>query len=101
MHQGQREKGVGSGVDGEVLVGQCRGAGAVRVDDDQACAVAAGGLDEGPQMDVVAVDVGSPGDDEGGVGEVLRGGAKLDAVDGEEGRPAGGGADSAVELGGS
>ena len=101
VHHGQGEQGIGAGVDGEVLVGECGGAGAVGVDDDEACPLTASLLDEGPEVDVVAVDVGAPGDDEAGVGEILRGGAELDAVDLEEGFAAGGGADGAVELGGA
>ena len=64
-------------------------------------AVAAGFFDEGPEVDVVAVDVGAPGDDEAGVGEVLRRRAELDAVDAQEGFAAGAGADGAVELRGT
>jgi hypothetical protein len=64
MHEGEREHGVGSGADGEVVVGDCGGARSVGIDDDEARTVAPGLFDEGPEVDVVAVDVRAPGDDE-------------------------------------
>ena len=101
VHDGEGEQGIGAGADGEVLIGEGGGAGAVGVDDDELCALAAGLLDEGPEVDVVAMDVGSPGDNQAGVRVVLGRGAEADAVDAGEGGPSGGGADGAVELGGS
>ncbi len=55
----------------------------------------------GPQVDVVAVDIGSPGDDVARVAEVLGVGAELASINGDERVAAGGGADGAVELRGS
>ncbi len=61
VHQAEGEGHVGSGMDGDVPVGQPRGAGGVGIDDDELRALAPGFFDHGPQVDVVAVDVRSPG----------------------------------------
>ena len=54
-----------------------------------------------PEVNVVAVDVRAPGDDQLRAMKLLGVGAELAAVDGEDGVAAGGGADGAVELGGA
>ena len=101
VHHAEGESGVGAGADGDVPVGEGGGAGAVGVDDDEARAVAAGLLDHGPEMDVVAVDVGAPGEDELGEAEVFSGRAELFAVDQVPGDAAGFRADGAVQLAGA
>jgi hypothetical protein len=101
VHHREREQAVGAGADGEVFVGERCGAGAVGVDDDEFCAAATGLFEERPEMDVVAVDVRAPGDDEAGVGELLGWRAKPDAVDAEQRRTACGRADGPVELRGA
>ena len=98
VHEAQGEENVGAGADGEVLVGEGGGAGAIGIDNDEAGAGATGLLDEGPEVDVVAVDVGAPRNDEAGVREVLRTGAEARAVDAHHAGAAGAGADGAVKL---
>ena len=61
VHHSECECGVGSRADGNMPVGEAGRAGLIGVDDDQAGAVAAGLLDHGPEMDVVAVDICAPG----------------------------------------
>ena len=73
----------------------------VGIDDDEAGAIAAGLLDHGPEMDVVAVDVGAPGEDELGEAEIFGGRAQLFAVDEVPGHAAGFRADGAIELAGA
>ncbi len=82
-------------------VSQARGPGRIGIDDDEPGALATGLFDHGPEMDVVAMDVGSPGDDEAGVAEGFGVGAELAAVYGQERVASGGGADGAIELRGS
>ena len=101
MHDGERERGVGAGADREVLVGKRGGARSVGVDDDEPGPTSAGFFNEWPQVNVVAVNVGAPRDDEAGMREVLWRGAELDAVDAQQRFATGAGADSAVELRGS
>jgi hypothetical protein len=60
-------------------------------------AVAACFFDEGPQVNVVAVDIRGPGDDVPGMAEVLRVGAELFSVDRHQGIAACGRADGAIE----
>ncbi len=59
----ERERDVGAGIDRQIPVGALRGAGAIRIDDDEFGTVATGFFDERPQVHVVAVNVGAPGDD--------------------------------------
>ena len=99
MHKAEGESGVGAGIDGDVPVGSARGASGVGVDYDEFRPVAAGLFDEGPEMDIVAVDVGGPGDDEARVRKGFGIGAEFAAVDGDDGLAAGFRADGAVELG--
>jgi hypothetical protein len=101
VHHAEGERRVGAGADGDVPVGKRGGAGAVGVDDDEACAIAAGLLDHGPQMDVVAVDVRAPGEDELGKAEVFGGSAELFSVDGVPGHAAGLRTDGAVQAAGA
>ena len=101
VHHAEREGGVGAGVDGDVPVRGARGAGGVGVKDDEPGAVAAGFFDEGPEVDVIAVDIGGPGEDELRVREGFGVGAELAAVNGDEGLAAGFGANGAIELRGA
>ena len=101
VHHAEGEGGVGAGTDGDVPVGKGGGAGAVGIDDDEARAVAAGLLDHGPEVDVVAVNVRAPGEDEFGEAEVFSGGAELFSVDGVPGLAAGFRTDGAVEAAGA
>ena len=98
MHHAESESGIGARIDGDVPV---RGAGracCVGIDDDQLCAVAARFLDEGPEVNIVAVDVRGPGDDELRLRKGFGVGAEFAAVDGDEGLATGFGADGAIEL---
>ena len=90
MHQAEREQRVGAGADGEVLVGQRGRARAERVDDDQLCTrLPRSGtprlLDEGPQVNAVAMHVRAPHHNQAGVREVLRRRTQARAVDLVEG----------------
>jgi hypothetical protein len=98
MHHAQRESRVGAGIDRNVPVRGAGGACGVGIDDDELCAVAAGFFDEGPEMNIVAVDVGGPGDDELGLRKGFGIGAQFAAVDGDQGLATGLRADGAVEL---
>ena len=82
-------------------VGKGGCAGAIGVDDDEACAFAAGLLDHGPEMDVVAVDVRTPGEDELGEAKVFGGSAELFSVDSVPGHATGFRTDGAVESAGA
>ena len=101
MHHAQRESRVGAGIDRNVPVRGAGGACGVGIDDDELCAVAAGFFDEGPEVDVIAVDIGGPGEDELRVREGFGVGAELAAVNGDEGLAAGFGANGAIELRGA
>ena len=72
VHHAQREGAVGPGADGQPLVGGPGGAGAGRVDDDDACALFARVLDEGPEVQVAGEGVAAPDQDQAGVGVILR-----------------------------
>ncbi len=71
VHHAESERRIGAGPDGDMPIGERGGAGAVWIDDDEASAVAVRLLDHGPQVDVVAVDVRGPGEDEFGEAEVF------------------------------
>ncbi len=101
VHHSQRQGRIGAGADGDVPVGQGRGAGLVGVDDDEARAVAASLLHHGPEVNVVAVNVAAPRDDEFGQPEVFGRRAQLFAVDKVPGHAAGLGANGAVQLAGA
>ena len=92
---------VGAGADGDVPVGQRRGARPVGIDHDQPRAVAPRLLHHRPQVNVVAVNVRAPREDQLGQPEVLGRRAQLLAVDQVPGHAAGLGADGAVELAGA
>ncbi len=77
------------------------GARAVGVDHDEPRAVAPRLLDHGPEMDVVAVDVRAPGQDQLRKAEVFGRRAKFFAVDQVPCLPARLGTDGAVELAGA
>src|SRR5580693_5061928 len=77
VHEPKGKGGIGSGPDGDVPVSQARGPGRIGIDDDEPGALAPGLFDHRPEMDVVAVDVGPPGDDETGVAEGFGVGAEL------------------------
>ena len=98
MHQAQREQRGGSRMDRQKLVGKRGRAGFVRIDTDQPRTLPAGLLDERPQVDVVAVHVGAPADDEPGVGKILRLRAALLPVDPQQRLAARGRADGPVQL---
>ena len=76
VHHGERERGVGPGADRVVAIREFAGAILVRIDGIEPCPVAPGFDDEGPEMDVGAEDIGSPGDDQFRVPELFG----LDAV---------------------
>ena len=100
MHHGQGQGGVRAGVDGEPFVGGPGRAGAGGVDDDDLCAVLAGLLDEGPQVQVAGEGVAAPDQDQLGLGEGLGFGA-LGGADGVAiALEPGLGADGAGELAG-
>ena len=101
VHHAEGEGGVGTGADGDVPVGERGGAGAIGIDDDETCAVAAGLVDHGPEVDVVAVDVRGPGKDEFGEAEVFGGDSELFSVDEVPGLAAGLRTDGAVEAAGA
>ena len=101
VHDRKREEAIGAGADLQVLVGQRGGARTVRVDDDELAAAAAGLFDEGPQVNVIAVHIAGPDDDQAGEREVLGRSAEASAVNALERGAAGGRADGAVELRGA
>ncbi len=101
VHHAQGQRGVGAGADGDVPVGERGGTGAIGIDDDEARARAAGLLDHGPQVHVVAVDVRAPGEDEFGEAEILGGRAQLLSVDQVPGLAAGFRTDGAVKAAGA
>ena len=72
VHHAQREGAVGPGADGQPLVGGPGGACAGRVDDDDACALFACVLDEGPEVQVAREGVAAPDQDQAGVRVILR-----------------------------
>ncbi len=87
VHHAQRQRRIGAGIDGDVPVRGARRARRIRIDDDQLCAVAASLFDEGPQMNIVAVDVRGPRDDELCVREGFRVGAEFAAINRDQRLP--------------
>src|ERR1019366_1142750 len=63
VHQPQGKHNIGAGIDGNVPIGKARSAGAIGIDHHQLGPVAPRLFDERPEMNVVAVNVGGPGDD--------------------------------------
>src|SRR5882724_8221188 len=86
-------------MDGIVAVRQLGGAVAMRIDYVEARAMAAGFHDEGPEMDVGGEDIGAPGDDEAGMGELFGLGAVAVTECLHKTGAAGTGADGAVQAG--
>ena len=72
VHHRQRERAVGPRSEREPLVGRAGGARTRRVDNDDAPALFARGLDEGPQVQVARQRVAAPDQDQPRVREVLR-----------------------------
>ena len=81
VHHAEGERGVCAGINREIPVGEFRGSGAIGIDDDELCAFAAGFFDEGPEMNVGAVNVRGPGDDVTRMSELFGLGAVLAADD--------------------
>jgi hypothetical protein len=63
VHHAQGQGRVRTRIDGQIPIRTGGGAGAIRIDDHQLRAPAAGLGDERPKVDVVAMDVRGPGDD--------------------------------------
>ena len=97
VHQAKRQGRVRARLDGDMPVSGAGGAGAVWVDDHQPRAVAPCFFDEGPQVNVIAVDIRGPRDDVPGMAEMFRVGAQLFPVDRYQGIAARGRADRAIE----
>src|SRR6185312_5044669 len=89
------------GADRDVPVGQGGGACAIGIDDDEPGAVAPSLLDKRPEVDVVAVDVRTPGEDELGEAKVFRRRAQFLSVDQAPGSASGFGANGPVEPAGA
>jgi antitoxin (DNA-binding transcriptional repressor) of toxin-antitoxin stability system len=98
VHEAEGKRGVSAGIDRNVPIRGAGGARGVGIEDHELGAVAAGFFDERPEVDVVAVDVGGPGDDELRVREGFRVGAEFAAVDGDKSLATGFRTDGAVEL---
>ena len=96
MHQAQRQRGIRAGADSDVPVGQRGSARAVRVDDDEPCPVAPRLLDKRPQMNIVAVDIRAPSQNQFGQAEILGDHANFLTVDQVPGHAARLGADRPV-----
>ena len=80
MHHRQREHAVGSRADRQPLIRQGGGARTVRVNHDQACTFAPSFLNERPEMNAVAVNIGRPGHNQACLGKILRCGAQLGPI---------------------
>ncbi len=101
VHHPERQRHIGSGIDGNVPVGTLRRPRAVWIDYHQLAARAPRLFDERPQVNVVAVDVGAPRDDQLGKAELLGLGAHLDSVHRLDPEPARGRTDVALQLRGA
>src|SRR5207248_4266680 len=73
----------------------------VGIDNDKLGSIATGFLNKGPQVNIGTVDVRAPSDDVLRVAERLHVGAEFAPEDGDDGIPAGSGADRAGELRGA
>ena len=71
VHHAEGEGRIGSGEEGEVTIGVLGRLRPVGIDGHDPGAATAGLLDEGPEVDVGADDVGAPGHDEPGVDDGL------------------------------
>ena len=98
VHQPERERRVGARVRRKVPVREPRRARLIRVNDDQPRPGAPRLLNLRPQVNIIAVDVRAPGQDQPRVMEVLGVGAQFAAVDREQRLAARGRADGAVQL---
>src|SRR6202035_468965 len=78
-------------------VGDLGSAGSVWIDDHESCALAACFLDEGPKVNVIAVNIRSPGNDVLRMAEVFWVCAQLFPIDRHQGIAAGSCADGAIE----
>ena len=78
-------------------VGDLGSAGSVWIDHHEFGAIAACFLDEGPQVNVIAMDIRGPGNDVTGMAEVFRVRAELLSIDRHQGIAAGSCADGAIE----
>src|ERR1035438_8710042 len=98
VHQPQGQRNIGAGIDGNVPIGKASSAGAIGIDHHQLGPVTPGLFDERPEMNVVAVNVGGPGDDVLRVTELFGFGPDLASVDRDNGVAAGLRTDAAVQL---
>jgi len=98
VHQAHRERNIGTGINGNMPVGNLRRSRPVGIDHHQLAAIAPRLLDERPEVDVVAVNVGCPGNDVFRVAELLGLGTDLPPVNGNHGFAARGGANGAQQL---
>ena len=71
-HHAKRQSRIGTGLNGNVPVSGAGGAGSIRVDHYQSCAVTACFFNEGPEVNVIPVNVCRPGNDVFGMAEVFR-----------------------------
>ena len=71
VHHGEGQRSIGPRTDGVVPVGELAGPVLMRIDRVEACAVAPGFHDEGPEMYVRAENIAAPGDDQFRVPELL------------------------------
>src|SRR5208337_1705616 len=101
VHQAERQRGIGAGIDRQVPVGALGRARAIGIDNHQLRAFAASLFDKRPEMDVVAMNVRCPGNDVARVRELLRLGAELDANHRFQALFAGAGANAALQLRGA
>src|SRR4051794_24406941 len=71
-HKTERQSSVSPRLNGDVPVGDLGSAGSVGIDDHEFGAIATRFLDEGPQVNVIAMDIRSPGNDVLRMAEVFR-----------------------------
>src|SRR4029077_1932092 len=98
VHQAEGESGIGARIDRQIPVSQLCSARAVRIDDDQLRALVASLFDEGPEMNVVPVNIRAPGDDVARLRKLFRLGTELDANHRFQAFFASGGTDAALQL---
>src|SRR5581483_11211341 len=101
VHHRQREQAVSARTNLQVLVSERGSTRAVRIDNDELAALAAGLLNERPEVNVVAVDVAGPDNNQAGMREVLRGCSQPSPIDALERSGSSRGADRAIELRGA
>jgi hypothetical protein len=98
VHEAKCQSRVRARLDRDVPVSGLGSAGSIWVDNHQSRAIAACFLDEGPKVNVIAMDIRSPGNDVTGMAEVFRVGAEFFPIDRHQGIAAGSCADGAIEL---